>query len=153
MSQTLPNIIRNDPWLQPHRGKIEARIDRFRDRYSALSATTGNLKEFAAGHLYFGLHRTGEGWVFREWAPNASAIFLTGVMTGWQEDPDYALKPLENGIWELHLPLTGLNQGDLYRLSMHWQGGRGDRIPAWANRVVQDSETLIFMIGSCRHDC
>jgi 1,4-alpha-glucan branching enzyme len=31
-----------------------------------------------------------------------------------------------------------------YRLSMHWEGGEGDRIPAYARRVVQDPDTLIF---------
>ena len=33
---------------------------------------------------------------------------------------------------------------DLYALSMHWAVSHGKRIPAWAKRVVQDSETLIF---------
>jgi 1,4-alpha-glucan branching enzyme len=32
----------------------------------------------------------------------------------------------------------------LYRLHLHWEGGDGDRIPAYARRVVQDPETLIF---------
>lgn len=144
MSQDIPNIIRNDPWLQPYREKIEHRIGRFRSRQDALTAATGSLKEFASGHLYFGLHRTGEGWVFREWAPNATAIYLTGVMTGWQEDPGYAMKSLKHGVWELRLPSEGLKHGDLYRLSMHWEGGQGDRIPAWTNRVVQDPGSLIF---------
>ena len=27
---------------------------------------------------------------------------------------------------------------------MHWPGGEGDRIPAYARRVVQDPNTLIF---------
>ena len=37
-----------------------------------------------------------------------------------------------------------LRHGDLYRLRMHWPGGEGDRIPAYARRVVQDPNTLIF---------
>jgi 1,4-alpha-glucan branching enzyme len=37
-----------------------------------------------------------------------------------------------------------LRHGDLYRLRIHWNGGRGDRIPAYARRVVQDPGTLIF---------
>ena len=32
----------------------------------------------------------------------------------------------------------------MYRLRIHWPGGEGDRLPAYANRVVQDPETLIF---------
>ena len=37
-----------------------------------------------------------------------------------------------------------LNHGDLYKLSIHWDGGSGERIPSYANRVVQDDKTKIF---------
>ena len=37
-----------------------------------------------------------------------------------------------------------LKHGDLYKLKIHWEGGCGERIPAWANRVVQDEQTKIF---------
>jgi 1,4-alpha-glucan branching enzyme len=32
----------------------------------------------------------------------------------------------------------------LYKLRVHWNGGEGERIPAWTNRVVQDDVTKIF---------
>ena len=41
-------------------------------------------------------------------------------------------------------PLKTLHHLDLYKLSVHWNGGQGERIPAWATRVVQDPETYIF---------
>ena len=44
------------------------------------------LSDFASGYLYFGLHRTAKGWTFREWAPNATAIYLIGTFNGWQKD-------------------------------------------------------------------
>ena len=37
-----------------------------------------------------------------------------------------------------------MKHGDLYKLKVHWQGGEGERIPAWARRVVQDDRTKIF---------
>jgi len=37
-----------------------------------------------------------------------------------------------------------LHHRDLYRLRLHWSEGGGDRIPAYARRVVQDADTLIF---------
>lgn len=37
-----------------------------------------------------------------------------------------------------------MKHGDLYKLMVHWDGGCGERIPAWANRVVQDEQTKIF---------
>ena len=104
-----------------------------------------NLSEFASGHEYFGLHLRENEWVFREWAPHASQIFLVGDRTGWREKRSFALEKIdEEGVWELVLPAEKLAHGDLYRLRMHWPGGEGDRIPAYARRVVQDPETKIF---------
>ena len=104
-----------------------------------------SLTEFACGHEYFGLHFQKGEWVFREWAPNATAIYLIGDMSKWQESREFELKKInENGDWEIRLPADKLKHGDLYRLLIHWVGGKGDRIPSYARRVVQDPITLIF---------
>lgn len=102
------------------------------------------MSDFASGYLYFGLHRTDTGWVFREWAPNATQIFLTGTFNGWKEEKKFSLKRKSNGNWELKLPADALKHGDLYKLKVYWDGGCGERIPAWATRVVQDEQTKIF---------
>ena len=31
-----------------------------------------------------------------------------------------------------------------FKMYVLWEGGEGERIPAWAQRVVQDEETKIF---------
>jgi 1,4-alpha-glucan branching enzyme len=102
------------------------------------------LADFASGHEYFGLHHPNNQWVFREWAPNADKIFLIGDMTSWQEDEAFSLKQLDNGVWEIHLSADTFKHQDLYRLRIHWPDGKGDRIPAYARRIVQDPTTLIF---------
>ncbi|MEE4605817.1 MAG: alpha-amylase family glycosyl hydrolase, partial [Desulfobacteraceae bacterium] len=102
------------------------------------------LADFASGHEYFGLHHRNNQWVFREWAPNAENIFLIGDMTDWQEEEAFSLKRLDNGVWEIRLPPDTFKHRDLYRLRIHWPGGKGDRIPVYARRIVQDSTTLIF---------
>ena len=33
---------------------------------------------------YFGVHRSGDGWVFRVWAPNARRVQLSGDFNSWQ---------------------------------------------------------------------
>ena len=48
------------------------------------------------------------------------------------------------GDWEIILPSEVLKHGDLFKLSVHWEGGKGERIPSYANRVVQDDKTKIF---------
>ena len=43
------------------------------------------------------------GWVIRDWAPNATKIFLIGEFNDWQEREEYQLQSIGNGNWELHL--------------------------------------------------
>jgi 1,4-alpha-glucan branching enzyme len=143
MTQKLPQLIKDDKWLEPYSNAIINRIKFTEEKEKEL---TGNstLYEFASGHLFFGLHKTPHGWVIREWAPNATHIFLIGTFNEWEERKKYSFHPLENGVWELQLGKDALQHGDLYALSMHWAVDYGKRIPAWAHYVVQDPETHMF---------
>ena len=89
-------IVKNDPWLEPFEGAIQGRHDHVLHKLHELTAGKKPLSEFADGHLYFGLHKTEKGWVIREWAPNATAIYLIGDFNGWQENEKYAFKRLKN---------------------------------------------------------
>lgn len=139
-------LIEKDPWLAPFAPAIEGRHQRVADVINRITRKGKlQLSDFATGHLYYGLHREADGsWVFREWAPNATEIYLIGGFSQWQERPEYKLKSLHNGSWEIKLAPQLLHHQDLYKLSIHWNGGQGERIPAWATRVVQDPETYIF---------
>jgi len=138
-----PEIVKNDPYLQPY----EADFIRWEEKLKAKEAEILDGKsviDFASGHLYFGLFRYKNGWILRDWAPNATSIFLIGTFNGWQDQSEFEFKNIGNGTWELYLDLKTISHGDLYAFSIHWNGGNGKRIPAWARRVVQDPDTLIF---------
>ena len=138
-------ILKDDEWLRPYAAAIEGRHAQAIAKEAELTGGKGTLSDFADGHLYFGLHRTARQWVLREWAPNATAIYLIGDFNGWQEREEHAFTRVgESGNWELRLPLRTLRHLDLYKLSVHWDGGQGERIPAWCRRVVQDEQTKIF---------
>ncbi len=138
-------LVKNDSWLEPYEDAIKGRHDHALWKLNQLTNNgKQTLSDFASGYLYFGLHRTDKGWVLREWAPNATEIYLIGDCNGWQETDKYKMKRLKNGNWELKLSKTALKHEQLYKLSVHWDGGQGERIPAWANRVVQDENTKIF---------
>ncbi len=138
-------LVKNDPWLEPFEQAIKGRHDHALWKLNDLTNNgKQSLSDFATGYLYFGLHKTDKGWVFREWAPNATEIFLIGDFNNWQETEKYKLKKLKNGNWEIKLSKNALKHEQLYKLSVHWEGGQGERIPAWANRVVQDENTKIF---------
>ena len=138
-------LVKNDSWLEPYEPAI---VGRHEHALYKLNELTNNgkqsLSDFASGYLYFGLHHTDKGWVFREWAPNAIEMYLVGDFNSWTELAPYQLKPKKNGVWEINLPDRAMKHGDLYKLRIHWNGGEGERIPAWTNRVVQDEVTKIF---------
>ena len=109
-------LIQNDPWLKPYSDAIEGRYHRTIEKEKTLTCGgKQTLAEFASGYLYFGLHRTEDGWVFREWAPHATAIYLIGTFNGWEKNKSYRLKPLDNGNWEIVLPAAALHHEDLYK--------------------------------------
>ena len=136
-------IFKDDPWLKPFAKQIAQREIRLSRKEKELTQG-GSLSDFATGYMYFGLHRTPTGWVFREWAPNATAIYMIGDFTGWITNPEYALKQLAKGVWELELPAGKLHHQQLYRLLVCWKGGQGERIPSYSNRTVQDEQTKVF---------
>ncbi|MFA6831090.1 MAG: alpha amylase C-terminal domain-containing protein [Bacteroidaceae bacterium] len=142
MSKQL-NIIAKDEMLKPYSEAIEGR-HKYAISLEKELTNGSTLSDFATGHLYFGLHKSSENWVLREWAPNATEIFLIGDFNNWTIDESYAFKPLENGIWELNLAANKLKHFDLYKLKIRWKGGEAERIPAWTQRVVQDEKTNIF---------
>ncbi|MCM1369719.1 MAG: alpha amylase C-terminal domain-containing protein [Candidatus Amulumruptor caecigallinarius] len=139
-------ILRNDPWLEPFAGAIEGRHQDVIRKYMEITANTdGNIKKFANAYNWFGLHRDKKGdWIFREYAPNATAIELIGTFNDWKHDSTYKLAKQPDGSWEGKFPADSIHNGDLYKMLVTWDGGQGERIPAYATRVVQDNDTKIF---------
>jgi 1,4-alpha-glucan branching enzyme len=139
-------LIKNDPYLADYSAAINGRHQAVFDKIKTLTdGGKQTLSDFADGYLYFGLHQVDKNWVIREWAPNATEIYLIGDFNNWKEEPKYAFKHLrgtEN--WELKITSKAFKHGCHYKLSVHWEGGQGERIPAWATRVVQDDETHLF---------
>lgn len=136
-----------DPWLEPFIPVINDRYRKCTARDLELSGD-GSLCDFAQGHKYYGLHREKDHWLFREWAPNATDIFLTGTFSEWKENENYRLKKINpEGDWEIILPPDSLKHEDLFKLSVHWEGGKGERIPSYASRVIQDDITKIFSVS------
>ena len=134
----------DDPWLEPFRDAIEGRVAHAK-RLAMRLAGSQRLSDWASAHDYYGLHRIGGGWVFREWAPNATAIWLVGDFSDWKIDNRFALVRIpDTGDWEIALPGGAVKHGQFYRMEVQWDGGQGERIPAYARRVVQDSETGLF---------
>ncbi len=135
----------DDPYLTPYLGILQRRQALKDKRMQFLSAGPGSLGEFACAHEFYGLKRRKDGWTFREWAPNATEIFLVGDFSDWKPQPAFALKRLPNrSVWEGSWPLDRLSHGQRYHLLVLWNGGQGERLPAYGRRVVQDPRTNLF---------
>lgn len=140
---TLP-IYKSDSWLEPYANIINDRHKKILNKLEEIKTDFGSLTDFATAHEYYGLHQTQQGWTFREWAPNATQIFIIGEFSNWQEKPEYQLQRIEFGNWEITLPPNALKHKDKYKLSIHWNGGQGERLPAYVRRVVQNDDTKLF---------
>lgn len=139
------NITVNDPLLEPFLPVIRRRHEKSVLKELEFTGRRQKLTDVFNNHLYFGLHRTEAGnWVFREWAPNATAIYLIGESNDWQKRENFRLHPLGKGVWEIEIPAQEMWHGMHYKLWVEWNGGSGERIPAYARRVVQDDISKIF---------
>ena len=84
-------ILRNDPWLEPYEAAIDGRHEDVVRKMEELTANTGgSLDAFANAYNYFGLHKTRDGWTFREYAPNATGIWLIGTFSDWKTEDKYS---------------------------------------------------------------
>ena len=139
-------LVARDKYLEPFEEAIQGRHDHALWKINELTRNGElSLSDFANGYQYFGLHQLKDGWVFREWAPHATDIFLVGDFNNWTESESYKCNRIAGtGNWELYLPLDAISHGNLYKMHVKWEGGSGERIPAWVTRVVQDDITKIF---------
>ncbi len=136
----------DDPYLKPFETAIRGRADHAFARARELAGDQP-LAEWAAAHEYYGLHfhEDTQTWTFREWAPNATSMWLVGDFSAWQIDPRFELRRIpRSDVWEVTVPGDLVRHGQNYRLEMRWEGGHGERIPAYARYVVQDPKTNLF---------
>ena len=143
----LMGIVKNDSYLVPFNEAICGRHNHAVERIKELTFEgKQTLSDFANGYNYYGLHKTNGKWIFREWAPNATNLYLIGDFNNWERSREYQCKRIEStaGDWELILDEDKIHHGDLFKMYVFWNGGEGERIPAWAQRVVQDEGTKIF---------
>jgi len=135
------SILTYDPMLIPYREHLERRMVRYEQRRRDLVGD-GSLCDFANGHEFFGFHRTADGWVYREWAPGADAVYLVGDMNAW-DTLSLPLTPLGNGVFEIYLSgYDALYDGCHVKVMVQNQGRWLSRIPLYIRRVEQDPVTF-----------
>ena len=139
-----PHLL-DDPYLAPFAAAIRGRAAHARMRAAELTGGRQSLADWASAHEFYGLHRTETGWVFREWAPQATAIWLVGDFSKWRRTTRFQLKRRAGtDVWERTFPARLIRHAQFYHLDVEWADGSGERMPAYARRVVQDAQTQLF---------
>jgi len=137
-------ILELNPQLEPFKGDIDLRMELYRSTKNRLLPEGKTLRDFANAHHYFGIHHHNGCWVYREWAPGAHQLYLTGDFNGWNQT-GHPMKRLENGIWELTLDGDdALWDGCKVMTVVDANMTRTEHIPLYARRVVQDPKTVTW---------
>ncbi|MCF8373334.1 MAG: alpha amylase C-terminal domain-containing protein [Bacteroidales bacterium] len=146
--EKLPIVI-NDPWLEPVAREVFERNQRFRDRLQEIEKEHGSLSKFADAYKNLGINSDSKkkAWVYREWAPKAQSLFLTGDFNDW--DPEsHPLQQGDDGIWEIILDKKEykdkLVHGSKFKVLVHSDAGSHYRIPAYSTKLIQDNESKDF---------
>ena len=141
----LPMILQ-DPWLKPYENALRLRLARHAAMRRRLLPKGGRLRDLANGHLYYGIQKTPQGWTYREWAPSAKALYLTGDFNNWNRE-SHPLKKADNGTWEIFLPgVRSLNHGEHIMVRVIGADGSDRlRIPLYARRVEQEKDSVRFV--------
>ncbi len=135
------DMTRIDPWLEPYSGEIELRMNTFKGKRWMLVGDAPTLKDFANGHLYYGIQKTENGWAVREWLPGADEVHLIGDFNGWNRE-SHALERKENGVWEILLEgRDALKHGQFIKLWVRRGQDSFERLPAYSTRVHMDKDT------------
>ena len=134
-------ILKNDPSLLPFENDIKLRMDNLAYRKEQILSDGQTLADFASGYLFFGFHQADGGWYYREWAPGADRLVLTGDFCGWDRYA-HPMEKKENGVFEIFLPGEDTLYDGCTVMAVVQSGGRElERIPLYAHRVVQDPQT------------
>ena len=130
-----------DPYLSPYKEQIEIRHENYLQKRKELLRDSKNIVDFANGYKYFGFIKTKKGYAYREWAPGADKMYLTGDFNNWNLY-SHEMKNIGNGIFEIESEL--LKQGQMVQAIIIHKGQTLRRVPSYATRVVQDEKTYLW---------
>ncbi len=142
----LMKIVEEDEWLIPVAEEVKKRFDHFDYRLKSIVKDFESLDKFSSAYKYFGINYSDQekGWWYREWAPRAEALFLTGDFNKWERFT-HPMKKNKFGVWEIFISDaeyqdTFTHQSKV-KVVVIGENGIKMRIPAYIKRVVQDDDT------------
>uniref|UniRef100_A0A3B4BVQ2 1,4-alpha-glucan branching enzyme n=1 Tax=Pygocentrus nattereri TaxID=42514 RepID=A0A3B4BVQ2_PYGNA len=146
----LSSLLQMDPHLKPYEKDFKRRYRLFQKQLSLLEEAEAGFDQFTRSYRSFGAHRQPDNsLVFKEWAPAAEALFLTGDFNGWDKF-SHPYKKKEFGKWELHIPpkedkSPAVAHNSKLKVVVHTkEGERLYRISPWATYVTKVNTSVVY---------
>ena len=142
-------LISEDDWLVPNTRQLYDRLLYYLNLVRDLELRFDDLGEFSSLHRYLGFTYDEEekGWWYREWAPGAYMLWLTGDFNQWNKR-SHPLTKEDSGVWEIFLPDSDykgfLKHGGLLKVIISGENGEAERIPAFIKKTIQNEQTKVF---------
>uniref|UniRef100_A0A3Q3VVG0 1,4-alpha-glucan branching enzyme n=1 Tax=Mola mola TaxID=94237 RepID=A0A3Q3VVG0_MOLML len=143
-------LLQMDPSLETYEKDFKRRYDLLQKKLFQLEEAEGGFDQFTRSYNSFGVqHLPDNSLFFKEWAPAAEALFLTGDFNGWDKfSHPYTKK--EFGKWELILQpkydrSPAVDHNTKLKVVVHTkEGERLYRISPWAKYVTKEEKAVIY---------
>uniref|UniRef100_A0A8C6LUH3 1,4-alpha-glucan branching enzyme n=1 Tax=Nothobranchius furzeri TaxID=105023 RepID=A0A8C6LUH3_NOTFU len=143
-------LLQTDPGLKKYEQDFKRRYELLKKQLSILEEAEGGFDQFTRSYRSFGVHRQSDNSLFfKEWAPAAEALFLTGEFNNWNKfSHPYTKK--EFGKWELIVPpkhdnSPAVGHNTKLKVVVHTKDGeRLYRISPWAKYVTREEKSVIY---------
>uniref|UniRef100_A0AAX7VMH5 1,4-alpha-glucan branching enzyme n=1 Tax=Astatotilapia calliptera TaxID=8154 RepID=A0AAX7VMH5_ASTCA len=143
-------LLQMDPYLKPYEKDFRRRYELLQKQLFLLEEAEGGFDQFTRSYNTFGVQRRPDNSLyFKEWAPAAEALFLTGDFNGWDKFSHRYTKK-EFGKWELILPpkhdnSPAVDHNSKLKVVVHTkEGQRLYRISPWAKYVTREEKAVIY---------
>uniref|UniRef100_A0A672ZGP7 1,4-alpha-glucan branching enzyme n=1 Tax=Sphaeramia orbicularis TaxID=375764 RepID=A0A672ZGP7_9TELE len=144
------SLLQMDPYLKPFEKDFRRRYELLQKELFQLEEAEGGFDQFTRSYKTFGVQRLPDNSLFfKEWAPAAEALFLTGDFNGWDKF-SHRFTPKEYGKWELVLPpkddkSPAVDHNTKLKVVVHTKDGqRLYRISPWAKYVTREEKSVIY---------
>eukprot|EP00033_Pygsuia_biforma_P003508 GCRY01003839.1.p1 GENE.GCRY01003839.1~~GCRY01003839.1.p1 ORF type:complete len:778 (-),score=83.50 GCRY01003839.1:94-2403(-) len=142
-------LVREDSYLKPYESVISSRVKDMREYKKRISSQEGGIEKFSLGYKQFGLIRTDNSIVYREWAPGAVELFLFGDFNNWNTKSHKCEKDCF-GVWTLVLSdvepsVPAIPHNSKVKSHLLTQNGEWvDRIPAWITYAIREEGESVY---------
>lgn len=139
MANNIDNLkmFENDPYLENFKDDIQLRIDSYAQKRQDLVGKKGKLSSIANFHEYYGFQKTRTGWIYRDWAPAADEVLLTGDFNNWDNN-SHKLERIDENTWEISIKgITSIPHNSKIKTIIRKDGIDHYKVPMFINKVEQ----------------